>query len=138
MMGNGMDENKPDFEDSEAMREHVDLEDGGLRQDISNAIVGLYKEHFGRGPFKCRTYLQPDLVVVVMGGGYTASEQTLFQAGKWYEVREARQHWQDSMQVRFVDTVEALTDRKVKAFMSASHQDPDLAVELFVLEPVEA
>jgi uncharacterized protein YbcI len=133
-----MDENKPDFEDSEAMREPVGLEDGALRKDISNAIVHLYKQHYGRGPVKCRTYLQPDLVVVVLGGGYSASEQTLFQAGKWYEVRETRQLWQDSMQVRFVDTVETLTHRKVRAFMSANHQDPDLAVELFVLEPVEA
>ena len=38
---------------------------GALRQDISNAIVGLYKEHYGKGPTRCRTYVQPELVVVV-------------------------------------------------------------------------
>ena len=113
-------------------------EDGTVRQEISNAVVGLYKQHFGKGPTRCRTYLQPELVVVVLGGGYTASEQTLFEAGRWYEVRETRQHWQDTMHGRFVETIEELTGRKVHAFMSANHQDPDLAVELFVLEPARA
>ena len=107
--------------------------DGGLRQDISNAIVGLYKEHYGKGPTQCRTYLQPELVIVVLGGGYTASERTMFHAGKWYAVREARQIWQDTMQGRFIDTIERLTGRNVLAFMSANHQDPDISVELFIL-----
>jgi uncharacterized protein YbcI len=113
-------------------------EDGTVRQEISNAVVGLYKQHYGKGPTRCRTYVQPELVVVVLGGGYTASEQTLFEGGRWYEVREARQHWQDTMQSRFVETIEELTGQKVQAFMSANHQDPDLAVELFVLEPARA
>jgi uncharacterized protein YbcI len=120
------------------MRERVSDGLGTLRSDISTAIVGLYKKHYGKGPIHCRTYLEPDLVVVILGEGYTASEQTLFEAGKWYEVRQARQIWQDSMHERFVETIEGLTQRKVKAFMSANHQDPDYAVELFVLEPPDA
>jgi uncharacterized protein YbcI len=111
--------------------------DGALRQDISNAVVSLYKEHYGKGPTRCRTYVQPELVVVVLGGGYTVSEQTMFEAGRWYEVREARQQWQDTMQARFIETIERLTGRRVQAFMSANHQDPDLAVELFVLDKGE-
>ena len=107
---------------------------GTLRQEISNAIVGLYKSHFGRGPTRCRTYLEPDLVIVVLGEGYTISEQTMFDAGKWFEVREARQIWQDSMEERFVKTVEKLTGRKVIAFMSANRQQPDFAVEIFLLD----
>ncbi len=120
------------------MREPVADGQGTLRADISTALVGLYKEHFGKGPTRCRTYLEPDLVVVVMGEGYTPAEQTLFEAGKWYEVREARQIWQDSMQVLFVNKIEELTGRKVSAFLSANRQGPDLAVELFVLEGEEA
>jgi uncharacterized protein YbcI len=120
--------------DTPEMDEPGGGEHGALRQQISNALVGLYKQHYGKGPIRCRTYLQPDLVVVVLGGGYTASEQTLFEGGRWYEVREARQHWQDTMRARFVETIERLTARNVQAFMSANHQDPDLAVELFVLE----
>jgi uncharacterized protein YbcI len=108
--------------------------DGALSQEISNEISRLYKEHYGKGPLSSRTYLQPELVVVVLGGGYTAAEQTLFEAGKWYEVRQARQLWQDSMKVRFIDKIEEFTGREVKAFMSANHQDPDFAVEMFVLQ----
>ena len=120
------------------MRERVRDGQGSLRADISTAIVGLYKQHYGKGPTHCRTYLEPDLVVVVLGEGYTVGEGTLFEAGKWYEVRSARQIWQDSMHERFVETIEGLTERKVKAFLSANRQDPDYAVELFVLEDAEA
>ena len=107
---------------------------GPLRQELSNAIVALFKQYYGRGPADCRTYLEPDLVVVVMTGGYHAGEQTLFEAGKWHEVRQARLSWQDTMHGRFVDTIEGLTRREVKAFMSANHQSPDVTVEVFVLE----
>jgi uncharacterized protein YbcI len=106
---------------------------GTLRADISRAIVGLYKQHYGKGPTRCRTYVEPDLVLVVLGEGYTPAEQTMFEAGRWYEVREGRQIWQDSMQARFVETIEGLTGRTVSAFLSANRQDPDVAVEIFVL-----
>jgi uncharacterized protein YbcI len=125
-------------EDVASMRERVADGQGTLRSDISTEIVGLYKKHYGKGPTHCRTYLEPDLVVVILGEGYTVAERTLFEAGRWYEVRQARQIWQDSMHERFVETIEELSGRKVKAFMSANRQDPDYAVELFVLEPQEA
>jgi uncharacterized protein YbcI len=121
-------------EDAAAMREPRADAHGALRQELSNAMVGLFKQFFGRGPTDCRTYLEPDLVIVVLGGGYTAAEQTLFEAGKWHEVRQARTAWQDSMELRFIETIERLTHRTVKAFLSANRQDADLTVELFVLE----
>jgi uncharacterized protein YbcI len=116
------------------MRESPEGLNGALRQDISNEIVGLYKQHYGKGPTRCRTYLQPELVIVVLGEGYTAAEQTMFEAGRWYQVREARQIWQDTMKEQFVETIQRLTERTVRAFLSANHQDPDLAVEIFVLD----
>jgi hypothetical protein len=63
-------------------------------------------------------------VVVVLGGGYTPSEQTMFEAGRWYEVREARQHWQDTMQARFIEPIEGLTGHRVQAFMSPTTRTP--------------
>ena len=119
-------------EDAAAMRERS-TPDGPLRQDISNTIVTLFKQHFGRGPTSCRTYLEADLVVLVMSGGYTPGEQTMFEAGRWHDVRRARLAWQDSMEARFVEAIERLTHRSVKAFMSTNHQGPDITVELFVL-----
>lgn len=124
-------------EDAASLREPLGAGQGTLRGEISTGIVGLYKEHYGRGPTRCRTYLEPDLVIVILGEGYTPGERTMFEAGKWYEVREARQLWQDSMEGRFIAEIEGLTGRKVKAFMSSNRQDPDLSVELFVLEPEE-
>ena len=120
-------------DDAAAMRD-ADRSDGPLRQQLSNAFMALYKQYFGRGPVDCRTYLERDLVVLVLTGGFSAGEQTLFEAGKWHDVRHARQAWQDSMEERFTDAIERLTNRTVKAFMSASHQDPDVSVELFVLD----
>ena len=122
-------------DDAAAMREPLTHGQGELRQQLTNAIVALFKQYFGRGPTSARTYLEPNLVMFVLEGGYTAGEQTLFQAGRWYEVRQARIAWQDSMEVRFIDTIERLTHRTVKAFLSANRQDAELTIELFVLEP---
>jgi uncharacterized protein YbcI len=121
-------------DDAAAMREPLADGHGELRQQLSNAVVALFKQYFGRGPTDCRTYLEPDLVIVVLAGGYTAAERTLFEAGKWHEVRQTRMSWQDSMEVRFIDTIERLTHRTVKAFLSANRQDRELTIELFVLE----
>ena len=99
-------------DDVASMREPIGDGQGTLRTDISTAMVGLYKKHFGKGPTRCQTYLAPNLVTVILGEGYTPSEQTLFEAGKWYEVRAARQIWQDSMHERFVATIEELTRRR--------------------------
>ncbi|HVE67514.1 MAG TPA: Na-translocating system protein MpsC family protein [Solirubrobacteraceae bacterium] len=103
--------------------------------EISNTVVHLMKEHTGKGPPKCRTYVQDELVTVLMRGGFSQVEQTLFEAGKWIDVRSGRQDVQDTLAARFIEAIEKILVRKVIAFMSASHQDPDLQVELFLLEP---
>jgi len=126
-----------DAGDAAAMRD-ADRQDGPLRQQLSNAMMALYKQYYGKGPTDCRAYLERDLVVLVLTGGYNAGEQTLFEDGKWHDVRRTRLAWQDSMEERFTETIEQLTHRTVKAFMSASHQDPDVSVELFVLNETPA
>jgi uncharacterized protein YbcI len=107
---------------------------GTLGASVSNAIVRLLHEHAGKGPNKCKTYFDDDLVVVLLRGGGTVAEQTMFQAGKWVEVREARHALHDSMAGKFSEAIEGLTNRHVVAFMSASHQDPDLTIETFLLD----
>jgi uncharacterized protein YbcI len=101
-------------DDAAAMR-HGDRHPEPLRQPIANATMALYKEHFeehfGKGPSDCRAFLERDIVVLVLNGGYTPAEHTLFQAGKSHDVRRARLAWQDSMEVRFIYTVERLTGR---------------------------
>ena len=85
-----------------------DLRSGGgrVRQLAPSTLGGGHlderwsastRAHYGKGPVRCRTYVEPELVTVVLGEGYTAAEQTMFEAGRWHEVRSARQIWQDSM-----------------------------------------
>jgi uncharacterized protein YbcI len=126
---------KLEARDAAAMREPLEAATGGLRHAISDAFVGLYKEHFGKGPTKCRTFLEPDLIIVLLRGGCTPAERTLMEAGRWPEVRDSRLAWQDAMAPRFAEKIEELTGRTVEAFMSASHGDPDLTIEVFALEP---
>jgi uncharacterized protein YbcI len=125
------DELHPD--DAAALRQHGHHTGAEVRQQLSNSVVALYKEFFGRGPTSAQTYVEPNLVMLVLGGGFTAAEQTMFESGRWQDVREARQAWQDSMERRFVAAVEEVTQRTVTAYMSTSHQDPDIAIELFLL-----
>jgi uncharacterized protein YbcI len=107
---------------------------GHLAEQISTCFVQLIKEHADRGPTQCRTYIDDDLIIVLMRGGYSRLENTLFEDGKWLDVRTTRQTFQDTMEGRLTDTVERLTGREVSAFMSASHQRPDMQIEMFVLD----
>ncbi len=107
---------------------------GHLAEQISTRFVQLIKEHGDRGPTKCRTYIDDDLVIVLMRGGFSRLENTLFEDGKWLDVRTTRQTFQDTMEGRFTAVVEHLTGRQVSAFMSASHQQPDMQIEMFVLD----
>ena len=107
---------------------------GEIAAEISTTFVQLVKEHAGRGPTKCRTHIDEDLVIVLMRGGYTRLENTLFEDGKFLDVRTMRHAFQDTMEGRFTEVIERLTGREVAAFMSASHQRPDLQMEVFVLD----
>jgi len=112
-------------------------EGGELLASISRRIVQLLARHAGKGPTKCKTHWAgPDLLVVVLGGGYTEAERTLYERGHAEDVRAYRSAIQEALSEDMTAEVEELTRRKVIAFMSTSHQDPDLLVEIFVLEPV--
>ena len=50
-------------------------------------------------------------------------------------VRDTRHEFQGAMRHKFVDVVEQLSGRVVTSWVSNHHVGPDLAVELFVLEP---
>ena len=107
---------------------------GELAAEISTAFVQLVKQYADRGPTKCRTYIDDDLVIVMMGGGFSLLENTLFEDGKFLDVRTMRHAFQDTMEGRFTEVIERVAGREVVAFMSASHQRPDLQMEVFVLD----
>jgi len=106
--------------------------------NISRRLVGLHKEFYGKGPTKAKTYYHDDLVVVLMRGGFTRVEETLLQEGRGEAVRQQRQQFQQVMRERFDAVIQEELGRKVIAFMSGSHQDPDLLAEMFVLDSSES
>jgi uncharacterized protein YbcI len=101
---------------------------------ITSAMVGLYRDHFGRGPTAAKTYALDDIVVCVLRDGLTVIEKTLFNGGKADTVRTMRAAFQDAVADRFKGAIEEHTGRRVIAFMSQAHVDPDLAIEVFFLD----
>ncbi len=110
---------------------------GDVRTAISDGLVALLKEYYGRGPDKAKTYVSDDLVVCVLRGGFTRVEQTLKEGGHGDEVIRQRMAFQDVMRDRFEQVVEHATGRKVIGFMSGNQQNPDMISEVFVLAPNE-
>ena len=106
---------------------------GDMRTAISDGLVSLLKEYYGRGPERTKTYVSDDLVVCLLRGGFTRVEQTLFEGGHGEEVIRQRMIFQDVMRDRFERVVEEATGRKVIGFMSGNQQDPDMICEVFVL-----
>ena len=102
---------------------------------ISEAAVRLLREYTGRGPTRSRTTINHDSVMIVLGDTLTKGERKLVENGKEERVTSLRHDFQMVMRDDLVSAVEQHVDRKVIAFMSANHVDPDLAVEVFVLEP---
>jgi uncharacterized protein YbcI len=102
---------------------------------ISNAIVRLHREYFGRGATTARTVIQRNYVVTFLDDIYTQVERTLIDAGERESVKQTRLAFQRAMEGKFSAAVEEVMERKVVAFLSQVHFDPDLSAEIFVLEP---
>jgi uncharacterized protein YbcI len=102
---------------------------------VGTAITRLHREHYGRGATTTRTLVQRNCIVVLLEDLYTPVERTLIEAGNEDTVKETRQKFQVAMGPAFSAAVEEIMERKVIAFMSQVHFAPDLAAEIFVLEP---
>jgi len=107
---------------------------GAMLAAISDAISALHREAYGRGATKTRTTLSGDVLTTVLEDIYTPAEHTLLGAGNFEIVNQARSAFQDTMRPRFVAVVEEKTGRRVRAFASQIHVDPDLAIETFILD----
>ena len=110
-------------------------ERGRQAASVSNAITRLHRDHYGRGATTTRTIIQRNYVVCFLEDIYTPVERTLIEAGRTEAVRETRNIFQDAMGPKFREAVEKATGRTVIAFMSQVSFDPDMAAEVFVLEP---
>ena len=104
---------------------------------ISDGIVALLKEFYGRGPTRTKSYYADDLVVCLLRGGFTRVEQTLVDGGRGSSVIQQRMEFQEVMRERFEAVIERATGRQVIGFMSGNQHDPDIMCELFILAPTD-
>ncbi len=111
---------------------------GRLALAISNAVVGELAGTTGRGPTQAKTTLGDNGVFVVLQDTLTRGERNLVAAGESKAVLDLRRLWQTVMRESCSKKIEQLTGRKVIGFMSDNHIDPDIAVEVFILEPIGA
>jgi uncharacterized protein YbcI len=134
-------------EDAERLTEPDWLEDverdqserpHSVRAEVSNAMVGLKKDFYGKGPTKAKTFLNDNYVFCVMEGGLTRNEQTLIERGHEDLVRTYRLRFQEAMEGPTVEAIQRITGRSVIGYHSQIVFNPDYAFEIFVLDrPVE-
>ncbi len=104
---------------------------------VSNAIVRLHKEQFGRGPTHARTdFAGPDTLVCVLEGALMPAEKALVELGEEGRVRELRTLLQAGTRERFISTVEEITGRTVRGFSSAIDPEAGIVFETFAFEPL--
>jgi uncharacterized protein YbcI len=110
------------------------LAGGQLLSEITNRIVAFMREHYGRGPIRAKTYVLDNLVVCVLSDGFIAIERTMMEGGEPDRVLDMRRGFQRMMKARYSEMIEQLTGRKVLAFLSQAHVDPDLTIEIFLMD----
>jgi uncharacterized protein YbcI len=108
-------------------------ERGEILAAISNAMVRLYKDFFGRGPTRVRSHYHGDTITCVLRDGFTRAERTLIDADRTKAVLDQRREMQQAVRDEFTSTIEGITGRKVIGFFSDTQHDPDMSVEVFVL-----
>jgi uncharacterized protein YbcI len=109
---------------------------GALLQNISNALVALHKEQFGRGPTKAQSnFAGADTLVCILEDALLPAERTMVEMGEQQRVREARMFLQVATADQFIGAIEQLTGRTVRAFASATDPDNGVVMENFVFEP---
>jgi uncharacterized protein YbcI len=105
-------------------------------QEVTNAMVRLYKELFGRGPTKARSdYAGPDALLATLEDSLTLAERNMVALDEHQRLREVRMFFQHASDKDFVKTVEEITGRKVKAFVSGIDTHKDVSSEVFYFEP---
>jgi uncharacterized protein YbcI len=110
--------------------------DRSVTMEVSNAMVALYKDLFGRGPTKTRTsYAGADTILVTLENSLTLSERNLAALNEHGRLRDIRTLFQHSSEQDFTEIIERITGRKVRAFVSGIDTRRDVSSEVFYLEP---
>ncbi len=108
---------------------------GSMRTALANAMAGMKKQLYGRGPTAAKAWILDDYVFVAMEGGLTRNEETLLSDGKADLVREYRLSFEETVSATAMGAVEELTGRRCLTYHSQIVFDPPRTFEIFVLEP---
>ena len=111
--------------------------DGEQAAALSNVVVRLIREYTGRGPTRAHTHMGENLVTVVLRDSLTKGELSLVRDGLSDTVLKTRKAYQGTMRRELVAEVERITGRTVEAFLSDNHIDPDVGIEVFMLEAAQ-
>jgi uncharacterized protein YbcI len=106
---------------------------GEARATIASEIVRLHAEYYGRGPTKAKVYSDGDFLAVVLEETFTPAEKTLIGRGEAHGIQDIRRRFQRVMEDQFRSVVEQSTGREVRAFLSETNLEADIAVEIFLL-----
>ena len=113
-----------------------DERQGFQLSELSNAMVKIYKEQFGRGPTKAVTsYAGPNVLITSLENSLTPAERRMAEMGEHQRLRDTRMFFQYASVPEFVETVERITGRRVRAFVSGIDTEQDVSSEVFYLEP---
>ena len=107
-------------------------EGGELNAAVTSALVGIHNQYLGRGPKTASTFHYDNVLVTLMNDVLTRAEKSLAEAQHSQAVSQMRNLFQTTMEDEFREAVERLTGRKVVAFISGNHTNPDIAAELFI------
>jgi len=110
------------------------LKGGELNAAITSALVGIQTEYLGRGPSSASTFHHGHILVTLMHEVLTSAEKSLARNNHGEAVDLIRHLYQETMEADFREAVERLTGRRVLAFISGNHIDPDIAAEVFILD----
>jgi uncharacterized protein YbcI len=111
-----------------------ELRGGELNAAITSALVGIHNQFLGRGPKTASTFHYGNVLVTLMHDVLTQAEKSLAEAQHTDAVSHMRHLFQETMESDFRAAVERLTGRRVLAFISGNHANPDIAAELFILD----
>ncbi len=110
------------------------LRGGELNAAVTSALVGIHTEYLGRGPKTASTFHYGNVLITLMHDVLTHAEKSLTHNDHAEAVSNIRHLFQETMEKDFCAAVERLTGRRVRAFISGNHIDPDIAAEMFILD----
>jgi uncharacterized protein YbcI len=109
--------------------------DGAVRSAVSQAVVRIHAERYGKGATQAKTYAWDNVIVTVLADVLTTAERTLVDVAREDAVRDVRMIFPQTMEDTFRNAVEQITGRRVRSFMSQIDPASGYGVEVFILEP---